>query len=74
MFAAAASVVVDRIVAVENGHVVTMTCPQGPQSLLIGDAHVVIHIGPALKNAEQQGRPNGWRLNLTVEEGCEILS
>ena len=67
MSAAAAILIVDRIVAVEDRDFVAVRCLQRPQPLLIGYSRLAIHIGPALKEAEHQRHPR-LRLQLTMEE------
>ena len=67
MAAAAAMFVVDRIVAVEDRHLVPMCGLQGAQSLLVRDSGGAIHVGPSLKQAEPD-RHAGPDLQLAMVE------
>ena len=57
MLAAAAILIVDGIVAIEDRHRMAVGCLERPQSLLIGYSRTAVHVGLALKETQNQRHP-----------------
>src|SRR5215471_21649876 len=67
MYAAAATLVVHGIMAVEDHDLAAVACLQRAQALLVREPRVAVHVRPALEISEHHRHPNLW-LDLAMKE------